>query len=123
MNIIPADTYEYSQRLWKVLKTNCNLELANRIIHEMFDNDNYAVLEDENIDILQEFQTYRENRALQGNYKITKMTLPHRFGMYKTQTNMPKTTEVELDTPCEEPVADSTIEREDGTIHRVRGIF
>ena len=123
MNIIPADTYEYSQRLWKVLKTNYSLSFANRIIHELFDNDNFGILEEEDIDILREFQTYRENRALQGNYKITKMTLPLRFGMYKTQINMPKTTEVELDTPCEESVADSTIEREDGTIHRVRGIF
>lgn len=123
MNIIPADTYEYSQRLWKVLKTNYDLELANRIVHEMFDNDNYGILAEEGIDILREFQIYREDRAMSGNYVITQMTLPHRFGIYKTQTDMPKITKVELDTPCEESVADSTIEREDGTIHRVRGIF
>lgn len=122
MNIIPADTYEYSQRLWKVLKTNYSLELANRIVHEMFDNDNYAVLEDENIDITQEFQRYRENRA-GASYRITQLTLPHRFGMYKTQTDMPEITRVELDTPSEEHVEDSITERVDGSIHRVRGIF
>lgn len=98
MNIIPADTYEYSQRLWKVLKTNYDLEFANRIIHELFDNDNFGILEEENIDITWEFQKYRKNRAM-ADYKITQMTLPRRFGMYKPQMDIPKRTKVELDTP------------------------
>lgn len=123
MNIIPSDTYEYSQRLWKVLKTNYSLSFANRIIHELFDNDNFGILEEEDIDIPREFQRYRENRAMPKKYEITQLTLPHRFGLYKTQMDMPRTTKAELYTPSEEPVDDSTIEREDGSIHRVRGIF
>lgn len=123
MNTIPADTFKGSQRLWKVLKTNHNMELANRVIHELFDNNNYGILEEENIDIAHEFETYREERAKSGNYKITQLTLPNNFGTNKTQLNTPHTTPEELDTPCEDSVPDSTIEREDGTIHRVRGIF
>ena len=64
-----------------------------------------------------------DNQLEKYESRIVRLSLPHRFGMYKTQMDMPKTTEVELDTPCEEPMEDSTIEREDGKTHRVRGIF
>lgn len=98
MNIIPVDTYKYTQRLWKVLKTNYNEELANRVVHELFDNDNFGILKEENIDITREFQRYRENRVL-AKYKITQMTLPHRFGMYKNLKNAKKFKPIELETP------------------------
>lgn len=115
MNIIPADTYEYSQRLWKVLKTNHGLELANRIIHELFDNDNFGVLEEENIDISQEFQRYREKRA-KVNYEITQLTLPARFKMLKTPTNRPRTTNIELEEP-ESQLDSSSSELDSSTSH------
>ena len=100
MNTIPADTFKGSQRLWKVLKTNHDMELANRVIHELFDNNNFGILEEENIDITHEFETYRAERAKAGNYKITQLTLPQRFGAKKTQTNNvdPKTP-IELECP------------------------
>lgn len=67
------------------------------------------------VDVDAEMNSYGE--------RITQLTLPHRFGMYKTQFNMPRKTKVELETPSEAEVEDSTVVREDGTIHRVRGIF
>jgi hypothetical protein len=54
---------------------------------------------------------------------MTQLTLPHRFGMYKTPTkDVPKRTEVELeDPPFNVSEALSILERNPN--HKVRGIF
>ena len=119
MNIIPADTYECSQRLWKVLKTNYDLNFANRIIHELLDNNNFGILEEENIDITREFQTYREMRAKSGNYEITQMSLPHRFGMYKSPTKTSNTKE----NIAIESIPIECVDVENNPNHKVRSIF
>lgn len=123
MNIIPADTYEYSQRFWKVLKTNRSLDFANKIIHEMFDNDNYDILDEEGIDIAQEFATYREIRAKSGNYGITQLSLPSRFGIYKAKkTSQKETMDVELEMPEPQESSDENpMELEPD--HKKRSIF
>lgn len=100
MNIIPTDLYECAKRLWKVLKFNHGLDFANRIVHEMFDNGNYNVFEDEDIDITEEFETYRKERDLNNkNFRITQLALPHRFGMYKSLKNHAKVEHIELEEP------------------------
>ena len=119
MNTIPADTYKYTQRLWKVLKTNYNEELANRVVHELFDNNNFGILEDENIDITHEFEKYRVERAKAEIYKITQLTLPHRFGMYKSLQNNARFMNIEL----EEPGTDEPSGRPKDEKHKVRPIF
>lgn len=119
MNIIPADTYKYTQRLWKVLKTNYNEELANRVVHELFDNNNFGILEEENIDITHEFEKYRVERAKAEIYKITQLTLPHRFGMYKSLQNNARFMNIELEEPgTDEPSGGPKDEN-----HKVRPIF
>lgn len=54
---------------------------------------------------------------------ITQLTLPHRFGLYKTPTkDVPKTTEIELEDPPFFP--DSTSSRlARNPNHKVRSIF
>jgi hypothetical protein len=60
------------------------------------------------------------------NYQtgMTQLTLPHRFGLYKTPTkDVPKTTEIELENP-EDNFIDSTSSRmTKNPNHKVRGIF
>ena len=56
--------------------------------------------------------------------KTSKLTLPQRFGIYRTPTkDVPKTTEIELEDP-EDNFIDSTSSRlARNPNHKVRGIF
>ena len=52
---------------------------------------------------------------------MARLTLPHRFGMYRKQAkNTPKVTSVDMEVPSENPPAEPTTANPD---HKVRPIF
>lgn len=60
------------------------------------------------------------------NYQtgMTQLTLPHRFGMYKTPTkDVPKTTEIELEEPKDSFIDSTSSRLAKNPNHKVRGIF
>lgn len=83
---------------------------AVRVNHEKGDSDIKCILNPE-----RELEMY--------NMGITRLTLPHRFGMFKTPTkDVPKFTDVQLEDPPFHP--ESTSSRLAGNPdHKVRPIF